>query len=143
MVTLDSGINVGLTFINFGIFSWPYCKRGKVLICAIFMYWFKAPCLFFLPNFPGRTFIPCPMSIMESRVPLKPYLFSLEISLFFVGKVSKKLYCFDLILISRHKCIISHLEKIAPRIVIACVFHFDSKRQNLLFGRHLFLSTVF
>ena len=29
---------------------------------------FKALCLFFLPNFPDPTFIPCPMSIPEYRV---------------------------------------------------------------------------
>ena len=29
---------------------------------------FKALRLYFLPNFPGPTFIPCPMSIPEARV---------------------------------------------------------------------------
>ena len=29
---------------------------------------FKALRLFFLPNFPGPTFIPCPRSIPDSRV---------------------------------------------------------------------------
>ena len=29
---------------------------------------FKALRLFFLPNFPGPTFIPCPTSITDSRV---------------------------------------------------------------------------
>ena len=31
-------------------------------------YLFKAVRLFFLPNFPGPTFIPCPTSIPEARV---------------------------------------------------------------------------
>jgi hypothetical protein len=29
---------------------------------------FKTLCLFSLPNFPGPTFIPCPMCILDSRV---------------------------------------------------------------------------
>ena len=32
---------------------------------------FQALCLFFLPNFPGPTFILCPMSIPEARVVFK------------------------------------------------------------------------
>ena len=39
---------------------------------------FKALCLFFLPNFPGTTFIPCPTSIPEARVGQKQFRWFLE-----------------------------------------------------------------
>ena len=44
-LTLDSGIDIGPTFINLGLFSRPYGY------------------LFALTNFPGPKFILCPMFI--------------------------------------------------------------------------------
>ena len=92
--TLQSGINVGPTFINFGFYSRPYSLiKGPTFIrfwnfyqglqkfsslmgfllhkFAHFVHalcLFKALRLFFLTNFPGPTVIPCPTSIPDSRV---------------------------------------------------------------------------
>ena len=94
VLSLDSGINVGPTFINFGFFSRPYSLiKGPTFIkfwnfyqglqkfsslmafllhkFAHFVHalrLFKALWLFFLKNFPGPTVIPCPTSILDSRV---------------------------------------------------------------------------
>ena len=92
--TLQSGINIGPTFINFGFYSRPYSLiKGPTFIrfwnfyqglqkfsslmgfllhrFAHFvhtLHLFKALCLFFLTNFPGPTVIPCPTSIPDFRV---------------------------------------------------------------------------
>ena len=94
MNTLESGINIGPTFINFGFFSRPYSLiKGPTFIKFWNFYQglhkfsslmdfllhkfehfvhalllFKALHLFFLTNFPGPTVIPCPTSIPDSRV---------------------------------------------------------------------------
>ena len=101
--TLQSGINVGPTFINFGIFSKPYSLiKGPTFIkfwnfyqglqkfsslmgfllhkfahFADALRLFKALRLFFLSNFPGPTFIPCPTSIPETRVNKSRYVLAL------------------------------------------------------------------
>ena len=59
--TLDSGINIGLRLLIFGL-----CSRGYVP-------YYRGYCIFFskyplLPNVQGATFIPGAMSIPESRV---------------------------------------------------------------------------
>ena len=71
--SLDSGIDVGLTFINFGFFFRPYglirVQRGYLdgyLLHKTCL--FKTLRLFFLPNFSGPTFIPCHTSIPEAGV---------------------------------------------------------------------------
>ena len=92
--TLQSGINVGPTFIDFGFFSRPYSIiKGPTFIkfwnfykglqnfsslmgfllhkFAHFVHalrLFKVLRLFFLTNFPGPTIISCPTSIPDSRV---------------------------------------------------------------------------
>ena len=77
--TLQSGINIGPTFINFGFFSRHY----GLIIGPTFIFFYislhilfsricqisQALCLFFLTNFPGPTFISCPTFILDSRVP--------------------------------------------------------------------------
>ena len=61
-------------FINFGFFPKPYGlirEYIKVYLDSYLLHRtcvFKALHLFFLPNFPGPTFIPCPTSIEEARV---------------------------------------------------------------------------
>ena len=100
-LTLQSGINVGPTFINFGFFSRPYSLiKGPTFIkfwnfyqglqkfsslmgfllhkFAHFVHalrLFKALRLFFLTNFPGPTVIPCPTSIPDSRVYISLFKF--------------------------------------------------------------------
>ena len=94
LITLQSGINVGPTFIDFVYFSRPY----SLIKCPTFIkFWnfpqdlsiysslmgflqhkfshfvhalrlLKALCLLFWTNFPGPMVIPCPTSIPESRV---------------------------------------------------------------------------
>ena len=76
-LTLDSGIDVGPIFINFGFFSRRYDGLireyiGKGYLDGYLLHRTCVSCLFFLPNFPGPTFIPCPMFIPEARVWLNP-----------------------------------------------------------------------
>ena len=94
LYSVDSGIVLGHTFINFGLFSRPYSLiKGPTFIkfwnfyqglqnfsnllgfllhkFAYFVHalrLFKALRLFFLTNLPGPTVIPCPTSIPDSRV---------------------------------------------------------------------------
>ena len=51
---------LGPTFMNLGYFPSPssLLMRGKLLLCEICKYLFKALRLFFLPNFPDPVFIP-------------------------------------------------------------------------------------
>ena len=44
------------------------CRGSDALHLFKALRLFKAICLFFLTNFPGPMFIPCPTSIMDSRV---------------------------------------------------------------------------
>ena len=93
-LTLQSGINVGPTFINFGFFSKPYSLiKGPTLIKfwkkseKKYKFWlqtilfrikigqlfqalrlFRKLWLLFLSNFPGSMFIPFPTFIPDSRV---------------------------------------------------------------------------
>ena len=55
-------------FQVFYVYSRPYIHY----FCQIFqaLRLFKALCLYFLSNFPGPTFIPCPTLIPDSRVNL-------------------------------------------------------------------------
>ena len=72
--TLASGIDVVPTFVNFGFFFQalqPYQRVHKGYLDGYYLHRtcvFKALRLFFLPNFPGPRFIPCPKSILEARV---------------------------------------------------------------------------
>ena len=67
--TLASFINFGLESIHKGYLDGYLLHRTCV---------FEALRLFFLPNFPGPTFIPCPMSIPEARVGQKQFRWFLE-----------------------------------------------------------------
>ena len=91
IATLQSEINVGPTFINFGFFSSPHVliKDPTFIKYQSFFHGlrifssflgvfntslhilFQALRLLFFPNFPGPTFIPCPTSILDSRVVVK------------------------------------------------------------------------
>ena len=65
---------------------------------------FKAHRLFFLPNFPGPTFIPCPTFILEARVDRKPITYlpcvmlvrELFKKLWFKMSMCKSLYMMEL-----------------------------------------------
>ena len=74
--TLASEIYIDPTFIKFWCFSRPYGLNREYIKSKghldVFLLHktciFKALRLFFLPNFPGPMFIPCPTSILEARV---------------------------------------------------------------------------
>ena len=78
---------IGPTFINFGFFPGPtallekYIKVIQMVFYSIrYVYLlFKALRLFFLPNFPGPTFIPCTTSIPEARVCISFFIAQFEI----------------------------------------------------------------
>ena len=58
-------------FINFGCFQGPYTTLHKGYLNGYLIHrkcLMLAVRLFVLPNFPGPTFIPCPISILEARV---------------------------------------------------------------------------